>query len=212
MAQAVPPIPDSLGDAFSKQGAKDGGGGAGMANVAVVDMTRLYNASGAALAYDRKVGEVTGDAQQRIKTITGVSQLAPADLQEFITLIGKAAPTEAEQKRMKELQTLADSRSAEYVALQSKTDLTAADSQALRNFGEQEKMFRNQLLPNITDGFRQGVSARMDVFRAEQMEQIRAVVAQIAKQKHITHVFDSAVLIYCENDLTAAVLLKLKKR
>lgn len=88
MAQAAPP--NTLDDAPTKADAK--ASGASMAGVAVVDMTRLYNASGAAAEYERKIGEVTSDAQQRIKAIEGVSLLVPAELQEYITLAGKAEP------------------------------------------------------------------------------------------------------------------------
>ena len=209
MAKAIPPMPDALTDALTKKDAKDGGG---TADIASVDMTRLYTASGAAAEYERKASEVADDAQRRIKTIANASQLAPIELQEFVTLAGKAAPTEAERKRQGELQALSDQRLADYRALQGKTDLTPTDSQNLRAFAEQDKLFRDQLLPNIGEGFRQGAAARMDAFRAGQMNQIRAAIAQIAKQKRITRVFDSSVLVYCETDLTAAVLLKLTKK
>lgn len=208
MAQAAPP--NTLDDAPTKADAK--ASGASMAGVAVVDMTRLYNASGAAAEYERKIGEVTSDAQQRIKAIEGVSLLVPAELQEYITLAGKAEPTAADQKRLKELQALSEQRSADYRALQGKSDLTPADKANSQSFAEQEKLFRDQLLPNIGESFRQGVAEKMAQFRDGQMTQIRAVIGQIAKQKHITHVFDNSVLVYCENDLTAAVLLKLKKK
>ena len=132
-------MPDALTDALTKKDAKDNGGA--MAGVAVVDMTRLYDASGAALEYDRKTGELADDAQRRVKVIAGVSQLTREELQEFITLAGKAAPTDAEQKRQKDLQALSDQRQADYRALQGKTDLTAADTQNLRAFAEQEKIF-----------------------------------------------------------------------
>lgn len=209
-AKAGPPMLDTLTDALAKKDAKDSGGG--MAGVAVVDMTRLYDASGAALEYDRKTGEFADDAQRRVKTIAGVSQLARDELQEFITLAGKITLTDAEQKRQKILQALSDQRQADYRALQGKTDLTPADTQNLRAFADQEKLFRDQELPNIGDGFRQDAAEKLAQFRAVQLNQIRAVVAQIAKQKRITHVFDSSVLVYCENDLTAAVLLKLTKK
>ena len=151
MARAVPPMPDSLTDALTKKDAKDAGGG-NMAGVAVVDMTRLYNASGAAAEYERKAGEVSSDAQQRMKAISGVSQLAPADLQEFVTLAGKTAPTEAEQRRQKELLALSEQRTADYRALQSKTDPTPTDNRNLRAFADQDKLFRDQLLPSIAEG------------------------------------------------------------
>ena len=209
MANAIPPMPDALTDALTKRDAKNGGA---MADIASVDMTRLYAASGAAAEYERKAGEVADDAQRRIKTIVNVSQLTPAELQEFVTLAGRAAPTEAERKRQQELQTLSDQRVVDYRALQGKTDLTPADSQNLRVFADQDKLFRDQLLPNIGEGFRQGAAARLEDFRANQMTQIRATIAQIAKQKRITRVFDSSVLVYCETDLTAAVLVKLTKK
>ena len=208
IAKAAPPT-DAPDDATAKSDIKISGS---MASVAVVDMIRLYNASGAALAYERKAIEIDGDAQQRLKTITRMSQLAPAELQEFVVLAGRDAPTDAEQKRMKELQALSDGRGADYRALQGKADLTPTDKANSQAFAEQEKLFRDQMLPNITEGFRQNAAEKMAQFRDGQMTQIRAIVGQVAKQKRITHVFDNSVLVYCENDLTAAVLLKLKKK
>ena len=208
MARAAQP-PDAPDETSAKS---DGKASGSMASVAVVDMMRLYNASGAAVDYERKAAEADNDAQQRIKAIAGVSLLVPADLQEFITLAGKFPATEAEQKRLKELQALAEQRSLEYRALQGKADLTPAENTGLRGYAEQEKVFRDQLLPNIVEGFRQNVTEKLAQFRAAQLSQIHVVIGQVAKQKRITHVFDSAVLVYCENDLTAAVLLKLKKK
>ena len=120
-AKAIPPVPDSVTDALTKRDAKDNGGA--MAGVAVVDMTRLYNASGAVAEYERKVTEITDDAQRRIKAIAGVSQLTPVELQEFVTLAGRTAPTEAEQRRQKELQAISDQRNADYRVLQGKSGL-----------------------------------------------------------------------------------------
>ena len=207
-ANALPPMPSLTVEKESKNGAASNA----MAGIAVVDMNRLYNASGAPKEYDRKFAEVTDDAQRRLKLISDVSQLNPNELQEFVTLAGGVAPTEADQKRLKELQALSDQRVADYRVLQGKTGATPAENSQMRAFSEQDRLFHDQLLPNIRDGFRQYLTNRMEEFRASQMAQIRAVVGQVAKQKGVTHVFDSAVLVYCENDLTAAVLQKLNKK
>ena len=90
--------------------------------------------------------------------------------------------------------------------------MSAADKTRLSSLTEQARLFSSQLLPNIRASLQQSASAQMEVFRAEQMDKIRVIVGQVAKQKGFTHVFDVTVLVYCENDLTVTVLQRLNKR
>ncbi len=185
-----------------------------LTKVAVADMGRLYDGSSAPKEYERNESEVAQDADKRMKMLGGIEYLEPAEIQEFLTLVGKFTPTPQEAERITALQTLSGSRGAEMRAIQTKesASLTAQDKKRLQTLVDASRNFRNVYLPNIEAQIRNSAIARAQTFRVQQMAELRAAVSRYAKEKGIQHVFDSGTLIYSQNDITDKVLEKVKKK
>ena len=185
-----------------------------LSKVAVVDMGRLYDGSSAPKEYERNEQEVAQDADKRIKILGGIEYLEPAEIQEFLILVGKFTPTPQEAERITALQTLSGTRGAEMRTIQTKeaASLTAQDKKRLQTLLDASRNFRNVYLPNIEAQIRNSAIARAQTFRVQQMTDLRTVVGKYAKEKGFQHVFDSGTLIYSQIDITEKVLERVKKK
>lgn len=182
-------------------------------NVAIIDMTRLYDQSSAPQAFEQNYMQVMQEAEKKMKALEGVEQLQGVEIQEYVTLVGKFAPTEAEQKRMQTLKELSQTRATELQTLQTKepSALTPEDKKRLQALFNTSRNYRDRELPNLLEQLRTISSLKTQSFKAEQITQLRKAVGKYAKEKGIQHVFDNTVLIYSPNDITERVLEKLKK-
>ena len=187
------------------------GDGVGGDNMAVVDMERLYNGSDLPQVLAQKAAQIGQQAQQRIDALSDARFLDAKELQEYGELIGKTAPDAAQQARMKELKALSNRRSGELDTLNVKPAdmLTAADKARMRTLVEMSHLVE-KVLPSVQNDLAQDQSDRLRAIRREQIAQLRTVVAQVAKEKGVAHVFDVNALVYSSNDLTPLVLKKLK--
>lgn len=182
-------------------------------SIAMVDIEKVYNASGDTDQLQQKANEIATDAEQRLKNISAVPYLNQAELQEYLTLVNKIAPNEQEQARFKALHDLSDQRQQELNALQVKPDaqLTEMDKARMRQLQEASRLLE-QVLPSLQEQLRQQQLARVDAYRRDQMSKLRGVVAQVARDKGYTQVFEASTLVYSVNDLTSAVIQKVGKR
>lgn len=185
-----------------------------MSKVAVVDMGRLYDQSSAPKEYERNEIEVAQDADKRMKLLGGIEYLEPAEIQEFLGLVGKFTPTPQETERIGAMQTLSNTRAAELRAIQTKeaASLTPQDKKRLQTLVDASRNFRNIYLPNLEAQIRSSAMARAQTFRVQQMGELRAAVGKYAKEKGIQHVFDNGTLVYSQNDITDKVIERVKKK
>lgn len=180
-------------------------------SLACVDMNRIYMASTAPREYDLKSVEIETEMERQLQGILAVPMLIPQELQEFGGLIVKPMPADAEKARMKALKEVSDKRAEELRTLQSKKDLTPQERMRLQELTDLSR-FLNQRIPTILDAMKLTQRAQLDAFRNEQIAQLRVVVGQVAREKGFEQVFDAGSLVYSTNDLTEAVLQKVKKR
>jgi Skp family chaperone for outer membrane proteins len=89
--------------------------------------------------------------------------------------------------------------------------LNQAQTARLQELIEQQRALA-QVMPGIQEAARLQQSDRAAAFRREQLQQLRGVVAQVAREKGFANVFDANALVYSTNDLTSFVLQKLNKR
>jgi Skp family chaperone for outer membrane proteins len=180
---------------------------------AVIDMEAVYNQSGARDSVEQRgMTEVRASANQRLKLMEGAPFLTPQERVELIDLAGIAQPSAAQLERMKALQALSDQRSAELQQLQTKkdADLAASDKARMRELLDEQNALE-QVTPGIEMAAQNEVQRRIEELRHAQIVRIRAVVAQIAKEKGYTNVYDAATLVYSANDITSQVLQRLEK-
>lgn len=182
-------------------------------NVAVIDMTRLYEQSNAPQAFEQNYGMVMQEAEKRMKALEAAENLQGTEVQEYVTLVGKFAPTEVEAKRMQALKDLSRTRATELQTLQTKEPgaLTVEDKKRLQTLFTISRNYRDRELPNLMEQLRTITTLKTQTFRADQVTQLRKAAGKYAKEKGIQHVFDNTVLIYSPNDITDKVLEKLKK-
>lgn len=180
--------------------------------VAVVDMDKLYVASGAQDAARQKMIEISQDAEQRVGQIAAVPFLTPAERMELVDLISVFQPTAKQQDRAKELKALSDQRADEIqkITVKKQADVTPADRARLDELSGQRRALE-QVLPGIQAGAHMEENEKLEAFRREQVAQIRAVVGQVAKERGITNVFDVNALVYSTTDLSSVVLQRLAK-
>lgn len=177
--------------------------------IASVDMDRLYAASGGPEQLAQQATELAMEVAQHLKEIRTASMLDQQELQEYGTLIFKTKRTDGDQARIRALKALSDQRSDELKALQTKPDtlLTDADKARMRALQEQGRLVES-ILPFWQEDARAQQSARIEMFRRNQIARIRAIVGKVATERNITHVFDTSALVYSANDITSLVLPK----
>jgi Skp family chaperone for outer membrane proteins len=184
-----------------------------MTQVAVVDMNRLYDMSGAPAEYERNGLSVMQDAEQRMKTLLAADYLEGVEIQEYIMLVGRFAPTPEQTKRMTALKDLSDKRAIEMRELQTKDQsaMTAQDKKRLSQLLNANRIYREREMPSVESQLRNLAIARTQSFRDEQVKRLRVLVGKYARDKGIQHVFDNTALIYSPNDITDKVIEKVKK-
>jgi Skp family chaperone for outer membrane proteins len=182
-------------------------------SIGVVDMERIYDASDMPNLLAQQAAALQAQANDRLNTIAGAKYLDVKELDEYGALVAKANPDAAQQARMKELKALSDNRDNELQTLKATPDaaLTPQQKSRMRALVEQSHVI-DKILPALQRDLQADFSERVQNIRHNQNAQLRTTVAQIAREKGIEHVFDSNALVYSANDLTQAVLQKIKKR
>jgi Skp family chaperone for outer membrane proteins len=182
-------------------------------STAVVDMERLYEVAGGPLQLEQKDMELTAAIEQRLDKLGGVAYLDQKDLQDYVTLLGKQNPTEADQAQIRTLETRSGQCADELQKLQRLPDVQVTpDNKARMRELNSRQQFINQRMPGIRMAFLSQKNAVLDAYRRDQLAAVRAEVAKTAKEKGIAHVFDVTAMVYASNDLTQAVTQRLNKR
>jgi Skp family chaperone for outer membrane proteins len=179
-------------------------------SVAVVDMNRVFQASDAPKQLAQQAAEIEGAATKKIQEIAAGAFLEQKEGQEYLQLLSKAMPQPADAARIKELRELSEARNKRLQELATKTPL---DNMEKKELGELNARKRNMeiILPRLQEDLQADVAARIEGVRRELFAQLRGVVGQVAKDKGVTQVFSSDVLVYSTNDLTPQVVQKVKK-
>lgn len=178
--------------------------------VAMVDMERLFTSSDAPQKLAEKSAEISAQAEQRMKDVFDGAFLAQQEGQEYIRLLAKAMPTPEEQARLKELRALSETRSRRLQELSGKNPLDDMEKKELNELNGRRRNVE-LVMPRLQEDLQADAASRVEAVRRELYNQIRTVVAQVAKEKGVTQVFSSETLIYSALDLTPQVLPKLKK-
>lgn len=190
----------------NKVGVESGG------SIGVVDMDKIYSASGSPDLVLQKSLELDADAQQRVNNVAAAPYLTDQERDEYVDLCSKFQLTDEQGVRLKALRSGSDLRSGDLAILQTKKEtLTPDEQRKMRELTAQKRLLDN-LMPNIANVARLEKAERLDLFRHDQIVKLREIVAQSAKQRGVSHVFDSNSLTYSTNDLTELVIQKLNKR
>jgi hypothetical protein len=180
-------------------------------NVARVDMESVFDASDAPDLMEQKATETGKAVLAALNRISNAPYLEQQELIEFTGIVSNEKPTQAQQDRAQALKTLSDKRALELNDLSTKNPLLPADKKRMGEI-QAESTDTQNLMPNIENNFRMIRQSRLDTYRREQMARLRTVVAKVAKDHGILHVFDATTLVFSANDITPEVIQKVSKR
>jgi hypothetical protein len=111
---------------------------------------------------------------------------------------------------LKSFKETSDKRAEELKTLQTKVDLTDQERARLTQL-TQARQRVEQMLPDLQADFRAQQTSFLEAYRHKQYANLRVEVGKVAKERGITHVFDTNSLVYSANDLTPLMLQKLKR-
>ena len=180
-------------------------------NVARVDMDSVFDASDAPTLMEQKATETGKATMDALTRITNSPYLEQQEMVEYVSIIAADNPTPQQQARAQELKTLSDKRAQEFSVLSTKNPLSAEDKKRMVAL-QAETTDTQNLMPSIESNFRLIRQSRLDTYRREQMARLRGIVAKVAKDHGILHVFDANTLVFSVNDITADVIQKVSKR
>ena len=198
--------------ARAKEPRLDGADVVAAGTIGSIDMEEVYNASGAPQELDQAARQHETEGAERINKIMAVPYLESEELQEYGTLIGKTKMTPDEEKRAAALKTASDQCADEVRTLQAKQDITPVEKTRHAHLVNLRQTLETQVRPGLIADFRTQHEGWIAEFRHRQLAKLRQDVAKVAKDRHISHVFDSGTLVYSVNDLTPFVLQRLGKR
>jgi len=181
-------------------------------NIGMVDLEKIYEASDAPQQFAQTSAQIETDAQSRADAIAAASQLSDRELTEYGDLVGKKTPTAAEKNRIEELKGFSDTRAAHVRDVQTKPDaqLTPEDKKLLASAATQHRQFE-RMLQIMQGDLRQQIAEREELVKRDLVRKLRVEVNKVARERKIDHVFDVSAMVCSTNDLTQAVIQKVKR-
>ncbi len=142
--------------------------------------------------------------------------LSKAEFDELAALKAKPKPTDAEKKRIEELETASTDRQKELQDLRQKTAPTEQEKSRMTALQDQLKQTDLELREWGKQADADWQKRRVELSR-QVMDDVQAAVSAVAKQKGITMVFnksagESILVVYSSLDITDEVLKRLNKK
>ena len=141
---------------------------------------------------------------------SGGKFLGDAEIKELSSLYEKKTPTEAEKKRIADLEGKAGEKSGLKRRLENTAAPTDEQKKQYADLNDMEQKGQASL-KNLNDEFSRRVDARNTEMSNKTVLEIKAAIAKIAQDKGLTVVFDNKVAIYTANDITADVVKAINK-
>jgi len=185
---------------------------AGAAQFGMVDIGRLLNDS-------KSRQQATADLQKLQQTFYAILRrldqgsarfLSEADTNELAGLYEKEKPTEAEQKRISQLEEKGDTLKRELTTLQNTAKLDDTQSARLAALNDSQDK-GNGLLQKLVTTLDGRLKDKERDANQKALVLVRAAVAKVAKAKNLSVVFTGDVAIYAQTDITEEVLKELNK-
>ena len=136
--------------------------------------------------------------------------LEETEIRELSALYEKDPASDADKKRIQELEAKGDSSGAELSRLQQVATPTDADKKRFTDLTAQQQK-GDGILQAVRETYSSRLQARREDLSNKYTALIRDAVGKIAKDKGLTVVFDSQFALYTANDITADVIKQLNK-
>jgi len=181
-------------------------------NFAIVDFRRCANESKFKAELDSKFAAMRKqleDIFQKMKAANAFF-LSVAEIKELAALYEKAQPNDTEKKRIETLQQIADQRAGAARRLENTANPTDEQKKELERLA-QSQQDGAAALQAVGNEYQQRVEKQGGDYDVQLSAKVKEAVAEVAKQKNLTLVFDAAVVVYASADITPDVLKILQK-
>lgn len=182
------------------------------ANFAIVDFRRCANESKFKAELDAKFATLRKQLEEIFQKMKAANAffLSPAEIKELAALYEKAQPNDTEKKRIETLQQIADQRAGAARRLENTANPTDEQKKELERLA-QSQQDGAAALQAVGNEYQQRVEKQGGDFEEQLSAKVKEAVAEVAKQKSLTLVFDAAVVVYAAADITPDVLKILQK-
>lgn len=183
---------------------------------ASVDIEKAFNDYQKKQDLDKQIMADLQSLQLKFELRQTHELLSKTEFDELAALKAKPKPTEAETKRIGDLEAASSQLEQELQALRQKTTPTDAEKTRMAALQAQIKQTETE----IKDGAKQAEAdwqKRRYELSKQVMDDVQAAVAAVAKQKNFSMVFNKSVgeavlVVYSANDITEEVLKRLNKK
>lgn len=182
---------------------------------AAIDLDRAFDDYTKKQDLDKQFQSEVQGIQSKLELRQTHSLLSSTEFEELATLKAKVKPTDAEKKRIEELEGASTQRVQELEALRQTTTPTDAEKTRMAALQDQIKQTDAEL-KEIARQADADLQTRRYELSKQVMDDVQAAVAAVAKSKGITMVFNKSVgetvlVVFSTNDITDDVLKKLNK-
>jgi len=175
---------------------------------AIVDFQRCANESKLKAELDAKFAARQKGLTAVFEKLKGAS--AVFLIKELAGLYEKAQANDTEKKRIETLQQIADQRAGAARRLENTANPTDEQKKELERLA-QSQQDGAAALQAVGNEYQQRVEKQGGDFEEQLSAKVKEAVAEVAKQKSLTLVFDAAVVVYAAADITPDVLKILQK-
>jgi Skp family chaperone for outer membrane proteins len=177
------------------------------------DIQKLYSDSEIRKSIEAKMRQYGAEMFQRFDETMKLRYLTRDELTSYSQALNAETPTEADKKKVTDIKALSEKRVNEQNLLSSKKegDLTAADRGRLRELANMLPT-QAQALEELRQIYQQMVNDEETKETRAGINEVRALVAKLAKEQGVSEVFDSAAMVVAPIDLTPAAAQRLKKK
>ncbi len=179
-----------------------------VASWGVVDMVRVGAEYKAMRDLNEQFQRFQADQEEALQLRHKTRLLDDEERQEFLDLCQVAAPTEARDERLAELEKLSDTRERERFELRRKVDCTEQEEARLKQLDALYDR-RMEELAALEADVRQSRIARWEELTKLLTESVNGAVKGIAEQKRLTLVVRKETVLFGGVDITEELLAKL---
>jgi outer membrane protein len=174
----------------------------------VVDMERVADEYRQMRELNQQFQDFQRDQERQLQDKHKTRLLTEAERQEYADLSASAAPTDANKKRVQELEALSGTREQRLLELRQKKERTAEEEAEAAQWG---------VIYETSMGELQSLQAELQASRLAKFEELSKVVADnvtnavksVAQEQKLTLVVRKDAVLYGGADITEAVLTKL---
>lgn len=142
-------------------------------------------------------------------SVAGVAYLTPGEIRELVGLYEKAQPTDADKKRVTELEGKSEAQLGAMKKLESTNPLSDDQKKQLQALTDSQQTGL-QALQEIQRAYQKRLEDKNGELSSRVTKAVREAIAKTAKDKGLTLVFAADQVLYAQVDITEDVLKAVK--